>query len=256
MKKNLPKKLFGFGKISKKKIEDIRFLPADHRVTFDSSAECTWEEFLEETKGLPKHINVPPEPDHRRIYDEEFPILKKLFVSFENFLKENTEKWRKEARFAEENNLQREAIKQKYPPSTFDVEFNSYKHKKAFSDCVKRWGITYKTDQEVNDLVKQGYVTQYENVLYTNLSKSLHVLRQAGIKGHHVDLLIFSPKAKTVFAIEVDGGIHKRENVSIRDIRKEDALRAAGISLIRVSNNYIGSNLAKATEDILEYTSK
>ncbi len=67
-----------------------------------------------------------------------------------------------------------------------------------------------------------------------------------------IDILLVAPKTNMLWAIEVDGSIHRTKTISNNDKRKVDQLTASGVSVIRVTNFYIGHHLEKAVSKIIE----
>lgn len=90
--------------------------------------------------------------------------------------------------------------------------------------------------------------TPAENALWTRLRRcqlGVHFRRQVPLLDRYI-VDFYARSARLV--VEVDGGYHAVPRVQRRDQRRERQLRAAGISVVRVSNELVLDRIDAAVE--------
>lgn len=89
--------------------------------------------------------------------------------------------------------------------------------------------------------------THAEAKLWERLRKlEIRIRRQAPIGGYVVDFACL--RAKLV--IEVDGGVHERTDVALRDLERDAWLSGQGFRVLRVSNERVEKDLDAVVSEI------
>ena len=240
------------GELIKGKVDDIRFMITNNPMEAFVGPAPSWEAFLEEVKSVPLKEREPEEPDYKKLYKWEIPFLKRIFsTSLSEYIQEKRQEWEILCQIARDKKAKREALIRKFSKSENRNDYQAYIYSKQLEQTFKKNNISFKAASEVDKLIRDGYVTSYEQILYDNLKNHFPIYRQATIKGYSIDLLVAVPKTNKLWAIEVDGGIHLRETIIEKDHMKEELILKSGISIIRVTNYYIGRKLEKVLNEII-----
>jgi len=239
------------------KIDVIRYMVTPHPIKIFVGQKPSWESFLEDVKDIPKKVKEPKEPDYQKLYKMEVPFWKRLFsYTLAKFTQEKRREWMTLCHIAREQNKLREALIKKISGYKYKEEYQSYIYSKQIEQCFRKHGIVIKTEIKIDEMIKDGYITSYEQVLYENLKLSFPVYRQITINDYSFDLIVAVPQTNKLWIIEVDGVIHRRKRIIEKDHEKDNLVLRNGISLIRVTNYYIKRNLEevlnKITTKILE----
>ena len=148
--------------------------------------------------------------------------------------------------------LFRSKLKRNQYDKIFDNnDFFVYKKAYFMSKIFKKLDMTLSDDKSIEDDISNGYVTTYELLLYEKLRYKSWIYRQVIIKGYSIDFVLFNFDDNKMWAIEVDGGIHRTLYKFNKDNNCENELNKIGISLIRVSNSLISKNIENVVEKIV-----
>jgi len=235
----------------KNKASNIKIIEAPNPITIFDAPVPSWKLFLEEKKGIPQKIKEPCEPNYKHLYKKEVPFWRRLFFkNFETFKKKKHDEWIKKLAVIKEKNKNRDVIINKFSRRLLESEYNSYIKSKQIEYIFNKLNISFASDEEILQMIQQGYLTIYEQILYNYIKRKFLVYRQVNLDNLSYDLLLISLRSGYLWIIEIDGNIHSFEIVKERDEVKEALAIRKGISVIRMTNWYIGHNLKKMLEKL------
>lgn len=241
------------GKWSKEKPEDFIVARTHNPVKALSEYIPTWESFLENCEGLPSVQPIPTEPDYELQYKNSTSFFHRLLSNdYDDFIETLKREWKIDCDKAKQANVDRNRLIKGYSKTDYAQEFDEFVLKERIKRAFKDNAITCQSDSEIRKIYEKGYLSSYENLLFENLAKIYPSYQQAKYKGYMIDILLVAPKTNMLWAIEVEGSIHRRKKIAERDADKVAHLTATGVSVIRVTNFYIGHHLEKAVARITE----
>ena len=241
------------GEWSNEILEDFTVTNGVNLIEALSKSIPTWETFLEISKHVPPKQPVPPEPDYELRYKNSTSIIHRLLSNdFDDFRKKLRHEWKIARDKANQENEKRTTLVKGYSETEYADEYQKFVLNERIQKSFKDNKITSKTSDEILEMFEKGYVSSYENLLFENLSKVYPAYQQVKYHGFLIDILLVAPKTNLLWAIEVDGNIHRTKTISKNDAKKVDLLTTYGVSVIRVSNFYVGHHLEKAVNRIIE----
>ena len=239
------------GDYLKNEAANLKIIEAPNPVTILDAPVPSWELFLEEKKGIPQKIEEPYEPDYEYLYKKEVSFWRRLFLGdFEAFTKKKHDEWVKKLAAIKKKNKYRKDIIKKFPKQLLEPEYSSYIKSKQIEYIFNKLNISFAFEDEILQMIKSGYLTTYEEILYDHLKGNFFVLRQIHLDKMSYDLLLISSTNGHLWIIEIDGNIHRFERIKERDKLKEELALRKGISLIRIPNWHIGHNLQEVLRQV------
>lgn len=242
------------GKVDRSKSLEIKVKRSNRPAFKISNIDDLWIKFLKEKKNLQDFLDLPKEPDYRAKYDKEVPLLTRVWrESFESYRDRLRDEWLKDLRDKQERNSKTEKVLEelngKRNSGSFE-EFDSYVNGSRLNELFQavRLAIGSKTDSRISQ-----YVTVYEHSVYDALKLRIkNVYHQAKIDGISIDIICIPSSMSAVWAIEIDGGIHRQKIKVDRDSEVERRLNNLGVSLIRIPNHLISKSVNNCIDKILE----
>ena len=212
-----------------------------------------WMEFLEQKKNLPRTVELPKEPDYRAGYDEDVPWLTRLWgESFESYRTRRRNEWLESCaepkRHNEERNRQLGEFNAKR--HLLSSEFNAHVYESKLRRLLQVVRANVSSDEAK---CSSQYTTVYEHSIYDALKPKIrNTFHQVIIDARSIDILCIPDDMSAVWAIEIDGGIHRRKVKIDRDFATEQRLSELGVSLIRVPNYMVSKSPEVCSSKILE----
>lgn len=201
------------------------------------------------------HLKEPTDKDIINKYKIfSIPFIRKNMVARK--MSYEKDMWLKRYQFISYYNYLIENKKERYDLLFSEDEFNIYKVIYFINIFLKTHNISLADESIFNDLHNENFITDYELLFYEKIKHKYIVLRQCTIDGYSTDFLLFNTYSNHVYAIQVDGGIHRREKVRNIDMKSRNLLMDKGISLIRISNNILSRNIEKAISKLEEEIEK
>lgn len=222
-----------------------------HTINYDKAL------YYRQKYKLESEIQIGVKPDFISIYKSSNGLLERLFGNgVDKFVNDETRKWNSKVKQVNEHNANIKLQIQEYDKS-FDVsDFDLFKKRYFINNIVNKFNITVSNNETVERDIAAGFVTTYELILYEKLRGKVWMFRQVMINGYSLDFLLFNLDTNKIWAVEVDGGIHRMLHKYNKDKECAEELNGIGISLIRVSNSLISSNIDSVVEKILAVVSK
>lgn len=242
----------GAGDIVESRQEDMRVCRATASLPDIGQLSVTWQDFFESKKSLPRKKELPSEPDYHGLYKNEVPLLQRLLKDPEPFFRQKREEWLQACQLVEKHNEARHLQLKALLSQNHENEFWKFEREAQIAWLFDALNISLLTDSEIEDKRQNSFVTVYEEFIFQSLKRHYPLFRQVAVDGHNIDFLVVLSKPYRLWAIEVDGGIHRRQAVAARDRSKEAHFARLGIHLIRVSNRFITKAHRQAVDQVLE----
>ena len=211
-----------------------------------------WIDFLEAKKNLSASAPMPEEPDYLNDYDRDVPFLTRLWAeSFDSYKSRRRQGWLQSCSAPAKKNEQREKkLKQlNAKRSALKPEYEIYMLLKKRQQYLQK--IHASTVSE-SVSANSAYTTVYERSIFDLLRQKLkNVFHQTSIDGSSVDILCLADDFSNAWAIEIDGGIHRRQTQVERDQAVQRKLKRLGVSLIRVPNSMVSRDPEECVKQIL-----
>jgi very-short-patch-repair endonuclease len=209
--------------------------------------------YYKQKYNLDDEIIVGEKPDFYAIYKSTHGVFSRIFGDGANrFVNDQTVSWNKKVEQANAHNANLKSKISEYDNIFDENDFILFKKRYFIAQIVNKLNITVKDNKTIEDDITKGYVTTYELLLYEKLLGKVWMYRQVVILGYSLDFLLFNLETNKIWAVEVDGGIHKLLHKFNRDKECEEELGRLGVSLIRVSNSLIGKNVESVVDNILK----
>lgn len=206
---------------------------------------------------LESEIQIGVKPDFISIYKSSHGLLERLFGDgIDKFVNDETRKWNNKIKKANAHNENIKLQIQEYDNSFDNNDFELFKKRYFINEIVNKFNITVSNNETVERDIAAGFVTTYELLLYEKLRGKVWMFRQVMINGYSLDFLLFNLETNKIWAVEVDGGIHRMLHKYNKDNECAEELNGIGISLIRVSNSLISSNIDSVVDKILAIVNK
>lgn len=207
---------------------------------------------MESTHQIPQKIHTPPPPEVTQEYRKEFPFLGLILSPPQEFSDRIAKRHNELVIKINEKNNQRTKKVDLLQDLKEQNEFLAYLHKQFMKIMTSKTGM-FKLDKfEINRSRSNGYISDYEDLLYGALSNKFTIIRQASIFGYLVDMVIFDYEKRSVWVIEVDGGIHQYEKIYSKDKEMNEMLSRNGVSVIRIPNNLIKNGISNTIIKIID----
>ncbi|WP_043532062.1 DUF559 domain-containing protein [Litchfieldella xinjiangensis] len=162
------------------------------------------------------------------------------------------QEWLQACRLVEAHNEQRLEALRTLLDQQFDNEFWQYEKEARISRLFQDLNITLLPEEKIEAKRERGYMTAYEEFIFQSLKRHYTLFRQVNIDGRYIDFLVVLSKPYRLWALEVDGDIHRRKAVADTDASKEIHLSRLGIYLIRLSNRCITKDHRQAVDRVIE----
>jgi very-short-patch-repair endonuclease len=206
---------------------------------------------------LEDEVSIGAKPDFKVIYKSTHGVLTRIFsAGIDKYISDETRKWDEKVEQVNKHNLNIKSKMHEYDRLFDNNDFEQFKKRYFINIIVNKLNIAVKDKAAVERDILDGYVTTYELLLYEKLLGKVWMFRQVIIKGHSLDFLLFNLDSNKIWALEVDGGIHRMLHKFNKDNECAEELNKIGISIIRVSNSLISSNIDNVVERILATVNK
>ena len=210
-----------------------------------------WIRFLEKTKRVPRTEPYPAKPDYEDEYRRSTSWLSRVFNSdFDRFKARRRDKYQQRVRYIQARNRERQQLIEEHSAKRKSItkEFEEFADKFRVRSILAQ--INASSSGEANE--RSPFVSVYERSLFQEIKRHVRfALHQVKLDEKHVDILCITEDGLDVWAIEVDGGIHRRENKIESDHALEEHLQRIGVSLIRVPNSVVSRDVESCCKEIL-----
>lgn len=217
------------------------------------NSDSLWIEFLEQRKNLPAKMFLPKEPNYHDEYKQNRSWLQKLWgEKYDMFKLKRKAEWISECSVPKTNNNTREKMLRDYNSKRFlhEYELKAYASEKNLNRLLRQIGVIAASKSSDK---RSQYVTLYEKTIYDLLSPhAKNLYHQVTIGDRSIDILLIVEDLSMAWAIEIDGGIHRRKVKIERDKETLKVLKEKGVSLMRVPNYFISRDSKACCEKMLK----
>ena len=241
------------GPVAKSSSLELKIIRSDLPHIPKDDIENVWVDFYEYKKKLPPVVELPKEPNYKEDFDRDVPFLTRLWSeSFDSYRARRRQEWLSACANPKSQNEKRERLVKQLNAkrASMQKEFESY----AYDARVAKILIAIRASlpNVTRQIRSSNFLTVYERVVYDHLSPQLkNTYPQAIIDGSSIDILCISDDLSSVWAIEIDGGIHRREGKIKTDRAVERKLKQLGVSLIRIPNYMVTRDQERCVKQIL-----